>query len=145
MFDVPESRNRKGGRARQVRLFVPTHTVTYLGDLPSSTTGISTGAISKDTRKRSNRKISRDIIKVQCSTYGTRGSWWLLLWRRGLHLRLYIDIQRKVVKVKTLFSSVQSSCSPIYVWTTYLPPNKMMWDYNDATKGFWVELRSCGC
>ena len=45
--------------------------------------------------------------------------------------RLKNDGQKKVVKVKTLFSGVQSSGSPIHVWTTYLAPNKMMWDYND--------------
>jgi len=59
--------------------------------------------------------------------------------------RLKNDGQKKVVKVKTLFSGVQSSGSPIHVWTTYLAPNKMMWDYNDETKGYRAELRGCGC
>merc|ERR1719481_2076716 len=42
----------------KVGWFVPSHTVTYLGDLPSL------GAISRDNRKGSNRKISRDMISA---------------------------------------------------------------------------------
>ena len=47
------------GGHRKVGWSVPSHTVTYLGNLPSSS---STGAISRETRKGSNRKISCDII-----------------------------------------------------------------------------------
>ena len=45
------------GASGKVGWFVPSHTVTYLGDLPSA--GPS---INRETRKGSNRKISRDMI-----------------------------------------------------------------------------------
>ena len=44
----------------KVGWFVPSHTVTYLGDLPS----IGAGVLSRETRKGSNRKISRDMISA---------------------------------------------------------------------------------
>ena len=46
--------------AGKVGWFVPSHTVTYLGDLPS----IGAGVLSRENRKGSNRKISRDMISA---------------------------------------------------------------------------------
>ena len=46
----------------KVGWFVPSHTVTYLGDLPS--VGAGAGAMSRESRKGSNRKISRDMISA---------------------------------------------------------------------------------
>ena len=47
----------------KVGWFLPSHTVTYLGDLPSSSSS-GAGAISRESRKGSNRKISRDMISA---------------------------------------------------------------------------------
>lgn len=49
----------------KVGWFVPQHTVTYLGDLPtSSAMSGGGGALSRESRKGSNRKISRDMISA---------------------------------------------------------------------------------
>ena len=45
----------------KVGWFLPSHTVTYLGDLPSLGAG---AGLSRETRKGSNRKISRDMISA---------------------------------------------------------------------------------